>query len=597
MKHESGEYSITLIGVPEWAKGVVWYQVFPDRFRNGDAGNDPTLKSLEGAYPHDLRSPWQVHPWTSDWYELQPYERANDGDLWYNLERRRYGGDLQGIIDKLPYIEDLGIGALYLNPVFESPSLHKYDGASYHHIDPYFGPDPAGDQLLVQSEIPHDPATWVWTEADQMFLELVDRCHMRGIRLIIDGVFNHVGARHWAFRDVVKNGPQSAYADWFTIKEFGRRGDIDSMEYECWWGFRELPEWREDENGIVEGPRKYIFDITRRWMDPLGTGDTSKGIDGWRLDVAFCVSHAFWKEWRVHVKSINPEAYLVAEVVDSIEENKPFLRGDEFDAVMNYNFAFACAEFFVEDSTRITASEFDRRLAELRNAFPGEIAFVQQNLVDSHDSDRFSSHIVNRNLGGYRKWMEYHRLSKASNPDYETRRPSDEEVAMQKVVAIFQMTYLGAPMVYYGDEVGMWGANDPCCRKPMVWDDLIFAPSAHGPFGTRQSNPDPVVFDEELHAHYRKLIRIRNRHGALQRGEFRAVLADNEAKVYVFARQLGREEVVVAVSASAEQQQVDVDGVNGRFRDVLNDDELESDASLLSFALPARWGRILVREA
>ncbi|MBT8400217.1 MAG: alpha amylase C-terminal domain-containing protein, partial [Rhodothermia bacterium] len=421
--------------------------------------------------------------------------------------------------------------------------------------------------------------------------------HTRGIRVIIDGVFNHVGVGHWAFRDVVEKGQESPYAEWFTIKDWGSRGDADSMQYESWWGFRELPEWREDESGIVAGPRKYIFDITRRWMDPLGAGDTAKGIDGWRLDVAFCVSHAFWKDWRRHVKSINADAYLVAEVVDSIEENKPFLRGDEFDAVMNYNFAFACAEFFVEDKTRIVASEFDRRLAELRNAFPGEIAFVQQNLIDSHDSDRFSSHIVNRNLGGYRAWMQYHQLSKASNPDYDTRKPTDEEIAMQKVVAIFQMTYLGAPMLYYGDEAGMWGANDPCCRKPMVWDDMDFDPSVCTPDGSRRSNPDPVVFNTELHAHYRKLIRIRNRHEALRRGDFRAVLADNEAAVYVFARQRGSKEVVVAVSASTENQQISVDGVSGRYRDVLNEEHLESDGSVLTFSLASRWGRILVREA
>ncbi len=596
MKEQIGDFSIAEIGVPDWAKGVVWYQIFPDRFRNGDRRNDPTLKALEGAYPHDARSPWQIHPWTSDWYELQPYERANNADLWFNLERRRYGGDLQGIIDKLPYLEDLGIGGIYLNPVFTSPSLHKYDGATYHHIDPHFGPDPAGDENLVQSEVPHDPATWVWTSADRLFLELVERCHSRGMRIIIDGVFNHVGIRHWAFRDVIENGEASLYADWFTIKDWGRRGNAKSMEYECWWGFRELPEWREDEHGIVAGPRKYIFDITRRWMDPLGTGETSTGIDGWRLDVAFCVSHAFWRSWRKHVKSINRDAYLVAEIVDSIEENKPFLRGDEFDAVMNYNFAFACAEFFVEDRTRITASEFDRRLAELRNAYPSEIAFVQQNLLDSHDSDRFSSHIVNRNLGGYRKWMEYHRLSKASNPDYDIRKPVDEEIDMQKVVAIFQMTYLGAPMVYYGDEVGMWGANDPCCRKPMIWDDMVFAPSVYTPQGSTRSDPEPVSFNTELHALYRKLIRIRNRFKALRRGEFSAVLVDNEARVYVFRRQLDEEEVVVAVSARSEDQQVVVDGINGRFRDVLNDEEIDSDGHRLRISLPARWGRILVRD-
>ena len=134
--------------VPQWAKKVVWYQVFPERFRNGDKNNDPTIKDIEGAYPNDVTSPWQIHPWTSDWYELQSYEKQNGKDIWFNLQRRRYGGDLQGIIDKLDYIQDLGITAIYLNPIFEAPSLHKYDGATYHHVDPNFGPDPNWRQRI-----------------------------------------------------------------------------------------------------------------------------------------------------------------------------------------------------------------------------------------------------------------------------------------------------------------------------------------------------------------------------------------------------------------------------------------------------------------
>ena len=142
--------------VPEWAKGIIWYQIFPERFRNGDPDNDPTAATLEGSWPHDHTSPWQVHPWTADWYERQPYEQRNGRDIWFNIQRRRYGGDLQGIIDSLDYLVDLGIEAIYLNPVFDSPSSHKYDGATYHHIDPHFGPDPDGDCLLYTSPSPRD---------------------------------------------------------------------------------------------------------------------------------------------------------------------------------------------------------------------------------------------------------------------------------------------------------------------------------------------------------------------------------------------------------------------------------------------------------
>ena len=186
--------------VPAWAKKAVWYQIFPERFRNGNPAGNPTLADIEGAWPHDLTSPWQIHPWTADWYELQPYEQANGQGIWVNLIRRRYGGDLQGILDKLDYLQDLGITALYLNPVFESPSHHKYDGTLYHHIDRTLGRDPAGDKALMAQEDPADPATWQWTAADQLELKLIEAVHRRGMRIIFDGVFNHVSLNNPFFR-------------------------------------------------------------------------------------------------------------------------------------------------------------------------------------------------------------------------------------------------------------------------------------------------------------------------------------------------------------------------------------------------------------
>jgi glycosidase len=155
--------------------------------------NDPKLKDIKGSWPQDSTSPWQIHPWTSDWYKLQPYEKKNGKDIWYNIQRRRYGGDLQGIINKLDYIQKLGCTAIYLNPIFEAPSLHKYDGASYHHVDPNFGPDPEGDRKLMLTETPDDPTTWVWTSADKLALKLIAEVHKRGMRIIFDGVFNHMG--------------------------------------------------------------------------------------------------------------------------------------------------------------------------------------------------------------------------------------------------------------------------------------------------------------------------------------------------------------------------------------------------------------------
>ncbi|MFM8788602.1 MAG: alpha-amylase family glycosyl hydrolase, partial [Chthoniobacterales bacterium] len=156
----------------------------------------------------------------SDWYKRQPWEKSERWTFHDLILRRRYGGDLQGIIDKLDYLQDLGVNAIYLNPVFDSPSSHKYDGLSYHHIDPNFGPDPEGDRKLMAQENPGDPATWVWTKADKMALDLIKQCHQRGIRVIFDGVFNHMGWTSWPFKDVMKNQQDSPYADWFSIKSW-----------------------------------------------------------------------------------------------------------------------------------------------------------------------------------------------------------------------------------------------------------------------------------------------------------------------------------------------------------------------------------------
>ncbi len=581
--------------VPHWAKKVVWYQIFPERFRNGDLNNDPTIKDIEGAYPHDIISAWQIHPWTSDWYELQPYEKENEKNIWFNIQRRRYGGDLQGIIDKLDYLQELGVTALYLNPIFEAPSLHKYDGATYHHVDPNFGPDPNGDRALIAKEVPDDPSTWVWTSADRLFLELIKQVHERKMYIIIDGVFNHMGINSWAFKDVLKNQQNSKFKDWFAIKSWDDPAKKTKFEYEGWFGVKELPELREDENGIVAGPKKYIFDTTKRWMDPNKDGNPDDGIDGWRLDVAFCVKHQFWKDWRKHVKSVNPQAYLTAEVIDTIDVLKPYLEGDEFDAVMNYNFAFACADYFIADKTRIKTSQFDNILKELREAFPSGVEYVQQNLFDSHDTNRLLSHIVNRDLGIYRDWGKYFALSKGDNHNYDTRKPNEYELKIAKLMIIFQMTYVGAPMVYYGDEVGMWGANDPDCRKPMLWKELKYDDEKYLPDQTMKNQPDKVEVNYELLEHYKKLIRIRNENLALQLGDFETVLVDDKKELYAFSRSYNGEIIIVVLNNSITSQKTEIKTtVNAKWIDVLNgNNEYQSHEEKLKVQLPAKWGVIL----
>lgn len=580
--------------VPQWAKSAIWYQIFPERFHNGDKSNEPTIDYAGLSWPNDVKNPWQIHRWTSDWYELQPYEKLNKKDLHYNLIRRRYGGDLQGIIDKLDYLQSFGVNAIYLNPIFMAPSHHKYDGMMYHHVDPYLGPDPRADLKKISQETPEDPTTWEWTEADKLALKLIAEVHQRGMKIIFDGVFNHMGINSFAFQDVVKNQAKSRFGDWFTIKSWDDSVKGTKFDYEGWYGVKELPELREDENGIVTGPREYIFASTRRWMDPNENGNGNDGIDGWRLDVAFCVKHPFWKDWRKLVRELNPEAYLTAEVIDSIPVIKPYLEGDEFDAVMNYNFAFSSSDYFIAKRNRITTTEFDRQLKELREAFPAGVAYVQQNLFDSHDANRIGSAIVNRDLGRYGDWGDYFGKSKATNPDYSTRKPTAEEQKVQKLFAIFQMTYVGAPMIYYGDEAGMWGANDPDCRKPMVWEDMVYDPEVFNADSTLRKNPDKVEFNKDLFGHYQTLIKIRKDNPALSLGDFKTVLIDDKQSVYAFSRTYEGKTVVVVLNNSEKNSTVNLK-LKGAWKDALTNKAFTAGSLEKAVSVKALWGLILVQ--
>jgi len=553
--------------VPGWAKGVIWYQIFPGRFRNGDPANDPDLASQKGCWPHELREPWEVHPWGSDWYALQPYEKANGEDFWYNVTRRRYGGDLQGIIDKLDYLQDLGVEAVYLNPVFMAPSHHKYDIASYHHIDPHFGPDPEGDLRIIARETPDDPATWEWTAADRLALKMIGEMHQRGIRVIFDGVFNHVGHEHFAMADLREKQEGSRFRDWFTVHSWEDEDAGTSFEYEGWWGIRDMPELREDDRGIVTGPREYLYAVTRRWMDPEGNGDVGKGIDGWRLDVAYEVKHPFWKDWRRLVRSINPQAYMVGEVIDSPDALKAWLAGDEFDAVMNYNFQFLCSEFFINKG--LTPSAFDKKLSELRNAFSPGVTHAMQNLLGSHDTDRLSSRIKNRGLASFLEWEAYFDKGRARNPAYNTSRPSVEDYAVLRLMAAFQFTYPGSPMIYYGDEAGMWGAGDPCCRKPMLWGDIGYADEMSNAAGEPYEQAGNVAPDKGLAAFYRNLSQIRKAHPALRTGDFHALMTDDERGLYGFERRLGDDMIIALFNNSEIEARVSIRCDAGGLKDAL----------------------------
>lgn len=544
-------FGLTQNKIPEWAKGIVWYQIFPERFANGDTSNGP---EAEKVFINDKTIPddWSVTKWTSDWFEQSDWEKKRGGNFNHHLYERRYGGDIKGIIDKLDYLKELGVGAIYLNPVFEAVSLHKYDGSSFHHIDVNFGPDPKGDRLKIMEEIPESPSTWKWTEADKLFLKLIDEVHKRGVKIIIDGVFNHTGVQFWAFQDIFKNQDKSKYKDWFIINSFDDLStEKNEFDYKGWWGIKSLPEFNRTTNDLADGPKQYIFKSTKRWMDPNGDGDPSDGIDGWRLDVAREVPMGFWKQWQNIVKSINPNSIIVGELW---ELSPDFISADgPFDALMNYNFAFAVNDFFIADKNQIIVDEFINQLKQIDNTYPEENLFVLQNLLSSHDTERLASMIMNPD-------RKYDRDGNELNKKYNPGKPTKEVYEKQKLIVAFQMLYRGAPMIYYGDEVGMWGADDPHCRKPMIWDDLNYDDEiidntsgfANG-FGsyTVEQNKDLLYF-------YKKLIKLRNDYLELTKGDVNFIYKNNEQKTFAFERTLNNKKVICVFNLCENFQNVNL---------------------------------------
>ncbi len=502
--------SARVMSTPEWSKHAVWYQIMVERFRNGDSANDPPFS----------------RPWTSEWFTPSPWE-GRDGQTFYHgyVYRRHYGGDLQGLEQRLGYLEDLGINAIYLNPIFEAESHHKYDATTYLHVDDNFGTK--GDcAALAGVEDLLDPTTWQWTPTDRRFLRFLKTAHEMGFRVILDGVFNHVGTHHSAFQDVESNGRESRFADWFDVISW------KPFRYSGWSGSRGLPVFKKSARGFAcDAVRDHIFAVTRRWMDPNGDGDPSDGVDGWRLDVPNDVPRPFWVEWRRLVKSINPEAFITGEIWDRADD---WLDGRHFDAVMNYQFAEAVVAWAFNRKLKIKVSELDRRLADLRMAYPAGATYSLQNLVDSHDTDRVASMAFNPD-------REYDRMNRPRDKSsgYADTKPGPADYRRVRLVALLQMTYVGAPMVYYGDEAGMWGADDPTNRKPMLWTD-------QEPYDAPEFN----AVDVEQLTFYTGVISLRNTQAALRVGSFRTLLVDDDNDVWAFARIHRRERVVVVLNGS-----------------------------------------------
>lgn len=363
MNQAAFEPSLVRALPPDWAAKSIFYQIFPDRFYNGQPEND--------------------RPGTVPWDAKPTYDNF-------------FGGDLQGIIEKIPYLNQLGITAVYLNPIFKSPSNHKYNTSNYLEIAPEFGD--------------------FWT-----FKRLIDRLHQAGIKIILDGVFNHTGDSFWAFQDVMRHGEASRFKNWYHFRSYPVcQGSYPN--YECWWNFGSLPKLNHRNPEVL----RYLLKVVAFW--------TSMGIDGWRLDVPNEVPMDFWRAFRRLVIAINPEAFIIGEIWDDAH---PWLGGDTCDAVMNYRWRDAVVEYFAKGT--ISAEVFRSQLAGNRHDISWNHILSAYNLLGSHDTPRFLTV-----CGGDRRKL--------------------------LAALTFQFTYPGIPAIYYGDEIGLEGDKDPDCRKTMKWD-------------------------------------------------------------------------------------------------------------------------------
>ncbi len=547
---------------PDWAKEAIWYQIFVERFWNGDPQNDPTLTDIEGSWPHLRPEGWGVTEWTAPWYRQEAWAKETGKPFYTTVQSRRFGGDLAGVLAKLDYLEDLGITAIYFNPLNDAPSLHKYDARNYRHIDRNFGPDPEGDGAIMDSEDPNDPETWVWTAADSLFLKLVDEIHMRGMRVIVDYSWNHTGITFWAWRDLVEKQAESEFRDWYQVAEFDDPATPENeFEYEGWAGVAELPNLQKVGGHLYEpgrpatgdlnaGAKELVFNVTRRWLDPNQDGDPSDGVDGFRLDVAEHLPLEFWREYRDLVKSVNPDAYLVGEIwwerwPEKMMEPHPYL-GDVFDAVMNYRLYMPTRALLGEDSVMILPSEFVRHVDSVESGIHKENLLAMMNVTATHDSPRVVTSLANNNRYKFRAKPQ-------DDPRYMVARPHDRTRARQKLLVMFQFTYPGGPHIWNGDELGMWGADDPDNRQPLWWPGLAFEDETYDVLGFDVA--DTREPDMDVHAFYRELARFRNEYSdVLSHGTVEFILAEDERKLIGLARALPGSEIVTLLNVGDEDQ-------------------------------------------
>lgn len=527
---------------PAWAKDAIWYQIFVERFHNGEPVNDPTPATIN-IPPMEQIAPegWAVTPWGADWYAQEPWAAKTGEPFYDNLQYRRYGGDLQGVLDKLDYLQELGINALYLNPINDAPSLHKYDARNYHHVDVNFGPDPGGDLLIMATENPADHSTWQWTSADKQFLNVVQEAHKRGMKVILDFSWNHTGVMFWAFQDIINNQEKSKFTDWYDVISFDdTTTPTVEFTYKGWLDIPSLPELKKvdlttpRQNGhpyegdINPGAKQHIFDVTRRWLAP--DGDTARGIDGFRLDVADQIGMKFWRDYRKFVRSVKPDAYLVGEIwwenyPEVLMDPVPYVQGDVFDAVMFYQIYRPARYFFAKTDLPIDANQLKDSLELQWNRLRPETLYAMMNVSSSHDSPRFLSSFSNSNNYKYQ-------ANPRENANYHTGKPDEESYQRLHLYLIHLFTIPGAPNIWNGEEMGMWGADDPDCRKPLWWEGMKFDPETRTNIRKGKKQYDSVCFDRNQYEFYKKLIAIRKDNPVLSTGKLEFLVAKGDRLAY-----------------------------------------------------------------
>ncbi len=604
---------------PNWAKEAIWYQIYPDIFRNGDKSNDPRPQDILGSYPGHIPAEWKVADWGTDWYEVPKYYDEIKGKIdsqgheikyfgqFQSL--RHYGGDIQGIIDKLAYLDSLGVNALYIQPLYDAPSNHNFDARNWRHIDINFGPDPNGDKAIIENEIPDNPSTWQWTAGDKLFLKLIAEVHKRSMRLIMDYSWNHVGTEFWAWKDVVENQQKSKYVDWFWVSAFDDPNTAQNeFRYPAWLEVvKTLIQVKETEyithvpeshywegNFVSQDIKNHIFAITKRWLDPNGDGDPSDGIDGFRLDVCAEVPLGFWREYRKVVRDINPNAYLVGEswfsrYPDAMLDPEPTLRGDIFDGVMNYRWFKASREFFVHPNYAISATAFVDSLKRITANIRMQNNQAMMNTGATHDTPRLLTSVFN-----YKNKYKYGASPNAENT-YKIYKPDEMAYQTARMILANQFTFIGAPHIWQGEEMGAWGADFPDCRKPMMWPEITFEDEEAHPFGIERPI-DKVKMNKKVFDYYQKLIQLRKSSPVLIYGNVDYILADDKNQVLAYSRYYDNDEVIAIFNASAQEKEIELSThQKGNIKDYFGNQSVKKEGKKVTLTLAGRSTAILIK--